>query len=73
MDDRHYNYWEKWLSLACNVNDFSSANSLWLSYFVLSSAVPLELTHCVFKEVLHTIYTSNPNLIGILFMARKFK
>jgi len=52
VDDRHYNYWEKWLSQACQVEEFSSFNSLWLSYFIVGPMVERPCTHHVFRQVL---------------------
>ena len=73
VDDRHYGYWEEWVRRACQVEEFSSFNSLWLSYFIMGSggALSPELTPLIFKQVLHTVYTSLPDLTGILFLARK--
>lgn len=70
VDDRHYNYWEKWLSQACQVDEFSSFNSLWLSYFIVGPMVERPATHHVFRQVLQTVYTSLPDLIGVLFLSR---
>lgn len=72
VDDRHYNYWEQWLSKACQVEEFSSFNSLWLSYFIVGPAVPRPITHHVFRQVLQTVYTSLPDLNGVLFLSRKY-
>jgi hypothetical protein len=50
VDDRHYNYWEEWVRKACQVEEFSSFNTLWLSYFiVINSPVGPDFTPLVFK------------------------
>lgn len=71
VDERHYNHWEEWVKTACQVEEFSSFNTLWLSYFIAGAAVGSQATPYVFKQVLHTVYTSLPDLIGVLFLSRK--
>jgi len=70
-DDKHFNFWEEWVKGAYQVEDFSSFNSLWLSYFIAGGSVGFSLQHQVFKQVLHTVYTSLPDLIGVLFLSSK--
>jgi len=70
-DDLHYNYWEKWFKQAYKVEEFSSLNTLWLSYFVAGGSIAMTNQRFAFKKVLQTVYTSLPDIIGILFLASK--
>lgn len=54
------------------MDEFSAFNSLWLSYFIAGSVIGADRQHHVFKQVLHTVYTSLPDLNGVLFLARKY-
>ena len=54
------------------MDDFSSLNTLWLSYFVAGGSIAYEQQHFAFKRILQTVYTSAPDIIGILFLARKY-
>ena len=70
-DDLHFNYWEDWFQKAYELWDFSALNTVWLSYFIAGSSIGVENQHHVFKQILQTVYTSIPDLVGILFLARK--
>lgn len=74
VDDRHFGLWESWVAKATGTDEFSSFNAIWLAYFVIgsksSTGIERQNIHHVFKQVLHTVYTSLPDLIGVLFMAR---
>lgn len=72
QDERHYNYWEKWFQQAYQVEDFSAMNTLWLAYFVAGGSIPYKLQKFVYKKILQTVYTSLPDIIGVLFLASKF-
>ena len=39
IDDRHFNYWEKWFSKSFEIEEFSSFNTLWLSYFICGGSL----------------------------------
>ena len=41
-DDVHFNYWEEWFQEAFEVNEFSSSNSLWLTFFVTGGSIRRE-------------------------------
>lgn len=71
-DDKHFNLWEDWVKNAFRVSEFSSFNSLWLAYFIAGGVVGAQNQHHIFKQVLKTVYTSLPDLIGILFLIRKY-
>lgn len=45
-------------------------NTLWLSYFVAGGIIKYDQQRFAFKRVLQTVYTSMPDIIGILFLAR---
>lgn len=70
-DDKHFNLWEDWVKNAFRVQEFSAFNSLWLAYFIAGGVVGAANQHHIFKQVLKTVYTSLPDLIGILFLVRK--
>jgi hypothetical protein len=38
-DEKHYNLWESWFSEAFGNSEFSSFNTLWVSYFVAGETV----------------------------------
>lgn len=71
VDDKHYNYWEDWFHKAYEVKEFASFNTLWLTYFIAGGAIAPESQHVIFKQMLQTVYTSAPDLIGCLFLVRK--
>ena len=70
-DDKHFNLWEDWMKNAFRVQEFSAFNSLWLAYFIAGGVVGVQNQQHIFKQVLKTVYTSLPDLIGILFLVRK--
>lgn len=39
QDEKHYNYWEKFMKEAFKVEDFSARNTLWLSYFICGGSI----------------------------------
>ena len=67
-DDKHFNYWEDWFRKAYGVEEFSAFNTLWLTYFIAGGVVGADNSHLAFKQVLQTVYTSLPDLIGVLFL-----
>lgn len=69
-DDKHFNLWEEWVKNTFRINEFSSFNSLWLAYFIAGGVVSSQYQPYIFKQVLKTVYTSLPDLIGILFLVR---
>ena len=68
VDHEHYNYWEGWISDAFECEDFTSQNSMWMGYFIASEAIPLQSHRDVLKKILQSVYTSIPELTGILFL-----
>jgi hypothetical protein len=72
QDDRHYNYWEVFFRRAYKIDDFSSQNTLWLTYFNSGGSISYKEQKFVFKRILQTVYTSLPEIIGILFLASKY-
>jgi len=73
QDDKHYNYWEKWFRAAYKIDDFSALNTLWLSYFVAGGSIQYKQQKGAFKRILSTVYQTLPDLLGVFFIARKFK
>lgn len=71
IDDKHFNYWEKWFHKAFEIEEFSAFNTLWLSYFIAGGSIGQGNSQHAFKQVLQTVYTSNPDLVGVLFLASK--
>ena len=71
IDDKHFNYWEDWFKRAFEINEFSAFNTLWLSYFIAGGSLGQMNAPFAFKQVLQTVYTSNPDLVGVLFLASK--
>jgi len=69
-DDKHFNLWEDWVKNAFRVQEFSAFNSLWLAYFIAGGVVGVQNQQHIFKQVLKTVYTSLPDLIGVLFLVR---
>jgi hypothetical protein len=52
------------------VTEFSSANTLWMTYFITGNPIQVEDQKYVYKKILQTVYTSLPDIIGILFLMR---
>ena len=71
-DDRHYNYWEGWFKNAFQVDGFTSMNTLWLSYFIAGGSISYKQQKHAFKKILQTVYTSLPDVIGVLFLGSKY-
>lgn len=69
-DDRHYNYWENWFKQAYKIDEFSALNTLWLTYFIAGGSIANKQFKYGFKKILQTVYTSLPDVIGVLFLAR---
>ena len=69
-DDLHYNYWESWFSEAFQVSEFSSSNTLWMTYFITAQSIEREDQGKIFKKVLQTVYTSLPEVLGVLFLMK---
>ena len=69
-DDLHYNFWEGWFTDAFQVGEFNSANSLWMTYFICAQSISKEDQGKVFKKVLQTVYTSIPDVLGVLFLMK---
>jgi hypothetical protein len=38
-DEKHYNYWEPWFKKAFDCNEFSTSNTLWLTYFIAGDSI----------------------------------
>lgn len=38
-DEKHYNFWEEWFKNAYRIQEFTSLNTLWLSYFIAGGSV----------------------------------
>ena len=70
-DDKHYNFWEKWFQQAYDLDEFTSLNTLWLTYFIAGGSVQYKQQKYVFKKILQTVYTSIPDVIGVLFLGSK--
>lgn len=71
VDDKHFNYWEDWFKQAYEIEEFSAFNTLWLSYFICGGSLGQQNAQYAFKQVLQTAYTSNPDLVGVFFLASK--
>ena len=69
-DDMHYNLWEAWFNEAFQVSEFNSANTLWMTYFITAQSIAKEDQGKVFKKVLQTVYTSIPDVLGVLFLMK---
>lgn len=72
IDDKHMNYWEDWFRKAYEIEEFSAFNTLWMSYFIAGGSLGQNNAPYAFKQVLQTVYTSNPDLVGIFFLASKW-
>lgn len=70
-DERHYNSWESWFKKAFQVDEFSTFNTLWLTYFIAGGSIGYKDQKFAFKKILQTVYTSLADIIGILFLMRK--
>lgn len=70
-DERHYNCWEAWFKKAFQVDEFSTFNTLWLTYFIAGGSIVYQDQRYAFKKILQTVYTSIPDTIGVLFLMRK--
>lgn len=71
-DESHYNFWEDWFQKTYNIQEFSAFNTLWLTYFIAGGPLGQQNQQFAFKQVLQTVYTSVPDLVGVLFLARKY-
>ena len=71
-DEKHYNCWENWFKKAFQVDEFSTFNSLWLTYFIAGGSISYKDQKFAFKKILQTVYTSLPDLLGVLFLMRIF-
>lgn len=39
VDERHHNYWEDWFKKAFEIGEFTSFNTLWLTYFIAGGSL----------------------------------
>jgi len=62
---------ENWFGRAYEIEEFSAFNTLWLSYFIAGGSIGQQNGAYAFKQVLQTVYTSNPDMVGVLFLASK--
>jgi len=69
-DEKHYNCWEGWFRKAFQVEEFSSFNTLWMTYFIAGGSISYKEQKFAFKKILQTVYTSLADVIGILFLMR---
>lgn len=69
-DDVHFNYWEEWFQEAYEVSEFNSGNTLWMTYFITGHPITVDDQKFLFKKILQTVYTSLPDIIGVLFLQR---
>jgi len=67
-DDVHFNYWEEWFQEAYEVSEFNSGNTLWMTYFITGLPITIDDQKFLFKKILQTVYTSLPDIIGVLFL-----
>ena len=63
------NSWEAWFNGAFELSEFNSANTLWMAYYA-SLPVGESGQDKIFKNVLQTLYTSLPEIIGVLFLMK---
>lgn len=70
-DDQHYNLWEDWFQEAFQVKEFTSTNTLWLTYFIAGGPIQYHDQKEAFKKIMQTVYTSLNDIIGILFLMSK--
>jgi len=71
-DEKHYNCWEQWFKKAYNVEEFSTFNALWLTYFIAGGSIDYRDQRYAFKKILQTVYTSMTDIIGVLFLMSKY-
>lgn len=69
-DEKHYNCWEQWFKKAFQVEEFSTFNTLWMTYFIAGGSISYKDQRFAFKKILQTVYTSLPDSIGVLFLMR---
>jgi len=67
-DEKHYNCWESWFKNAFQVTEFSTSNTLWLTYFIAGGSIGYKEQRFAFKKILQTVYTSIADVIGVLFL-----
>lgn len=70
-DERHYNYWEPWFRKAFAIDEFSTLNTVWMTYFIAGGSIAYHDQRYAFKKILQTVYTSMPDIIGVLFLMSK--
>jgi len=51
-DDKHFNHWEEWFKKAYQTGEFSSFNTLWLTYFISGGVIDYESQKFAFKKIL---------------------
>jgi len=51
-DDKHYNLWEPWFKQTYTIEEFSTQNTLWLTYFIVGSNIEQSNHKFVFKKIL---------------------
>lgn len=71
-DEKHYNCWEKWFGKAFGVEEFSPFNTAWLTYFITGGSIGYGDQRFAFKKILQTLYTSMPDIHGVLFLMSKY-
>jgi hypothetical protein len=54
--------------MAFEASDFLPFNQLWLSFFVCSETIEADKHKEVLKRVLQSVYTSLPDINGVLFL-----
>ena len=52
------------------MQEFSASNILWLTYFITGAPIQEVEQKAVYKKILQTVYTTSPDIIGVLFMMR---
>jgi hypothetical protein len=70
-DEKHYNCWESWFKKAFGIDEFTTFNTLWLTYFIAGGSIGYPEQRFAFKKILQTVYTSMADSIGVLFLMRK--
>lgn len=51
-DDQHFNIWEQWFLEGFEISEFSSLNTLWLTYFITTKQATPEDQKLIFKQIL---------------------
>ena len=51
-DERHYNCWENWFKKAFQVEEFSTFNTLWMTYFIAGGSISYKDQKYAFKKIL---------------------